>query len=99
MSALRRVHKLTTGELVIGESEGQGDFVIVQAPYSIYETSTGQMAVMPYEYPYLVEPMKDITLRAFDIMWSKRLDEFPQVETQYIEATTGVKLEDKSIIL
>ena len=100
---IRRVHKLTTGELVIGASKGEGDFVIVDKPYSVYETfnadGTQAVAVMPYEFPYLMEPMETITLRAFDIMWSKKLEDFPQVEVQYIEATTGIISDEPQLII
>lgn len=100
----RRVHKLTNGELVIGESRPEGDFLIVDAPYSIYETfdeETGaqRVAVMPYEFPYLMEPMKNVSLRAFDIMWNKALSDFPQVEAQYIAATTGLMTEPEEQII
>lgn len=100
----KRVHKLTNGELVIGESTPQDDFLIVDKPYSIYETfdeETGaqRVAVMPYEFPYLLEPMESVNLRAFDVMWNKALSDFPQVEAQYIAAINGVMTEPEEEII
>lgn len=98
MELVKRVISLTNGDLVIGDSKADGDNVLVVAPYSIYDTEQGP-AVMPYMLPVLMEPMETVTLRSFDIMWTKRLEDFPQVESQYIAATTGLMTEPSEQII
>ena len=101
--AKARVLMLVTGDMVIGNSEMVDENnVSVEFPYSVYDMGKGP-AVMPYMIPLLMEPMDQITLRLFDVMWSKSLDEFPMVKEQYNKATRKspeiVTEEHKKIII
>lgn len=87
-----KIIKLINGDLLIGKA-GQGDkeAIIVEKPYTVKDLGKGP-CVLPYELDVLVTPMKFISFQAFNILWIKNLSDFPQVEEQYISATTGIDL-------
>jgi hypothetical protein len=94
-----RILKLTNGDLIIGDSESiDENNVSVTKPYTIIDFGKGP-CVVPYELHLLMEPMNQVTLRMFDIMWSKALSDFPMVEQQYISATTGIETDVKENII
>jgi len=87
-----KIIKLINGDLLIGKA-GQGDneAVVVENPYTVKNLGEGP-CVLPYELDLLMEPMKFISFQAFNILWIKNLSDFPQVNDQYISATTGIDI-------
>lgn len=95
-----KVLLLSNGDLLIGEVEPfDENNVYVKKPFSVYELGKGPQ-VMPYMLPLLMEPMEEIRIRTFDIMWAKALIEFPQVKEQY-EAATSIfqEAQEEKIII
>lgn len=87
-----KIIKLINNDIIIGNATN-GDkegSVIVEKPYTVKDLGKGP-CVMPYEFDILLEPMTHIGFQAFNILWIKNLSDFPQVESQYIQATTGLE--------
>ena len=85
-----KVIKLINGDLIIGKAaKGENDYIIMENPYTVKDLGKGP-CVMPYEYDLLLEPMKFISFSSFNMMWLKNLSDFPQVNDQYTQATTGL---------
>ena len=80
-------------DIIIGPaSNGETpDSVIVEKPYTVKDLGNGP-CVMPYEFDLLLEPMNFIGFHNFNILWIKNLSDFPQVESQYIQATSGLQI-------
>ena len=94
-----KVMLLTNGDLIIGEVEPfDENNIYVIKPFSVYDLGKGPQ-VMPYCLPLLMEPMEEIRIRTFDIMWAKALKEFPAVEEQYKAATSIIQETQEQIIL
>lgn len=87
-----KIIKLINGDILIGKAaNGENESVIVETPYTVKNLGEGP-CVLPYEMDLLLEPMKFISFQAFNILWLKNLSDFPQVQEQYISATTGIDL-------
>lgn len=94
-----KILMLTNDDLILCEIlEVKDNNIIVKNPFSIYSTEAGE-SIMPYMFHKLMEPMETLTLRDFDIMWSKNMELFPQVHVQYVSATTGLEVEQKEKII
>ena len=62
------VFKLVNGDIIIGNIVGNDEQnITLEHPYSIYDLGQGP-CVMPYELPILLTPMKELTLRMFDVI-------------------------------
>lgn len=87
-----KIIKLINGDLLIGNAgQGENESVVVENPYTVKDLGQGP-CVLPYELDLLLEPMKFISFQAYNILWLKNLKDFPQVEEQYISATTGIDI-------
>lgn len=89
----KKVIKLVNNDILIGIA-GKGDqegSVIIEKPYTVKDLGQGP-CVMPYELDLLVEPMEFISFQSFNILWIKNLSDFPAVESQYTQATTGLEI-------
>jgi len=92
MNTDKRILKLTNDDLIIGEVVAIDEHLIqVINPYSIYDFGEGP-AIAPYMLPLLMEPMSDVTIRVFDIMWSKDLESFSELNNQYFSACSNIDL-------
>jgi len=93
------VIKLTNNDIIIGNViSSTEEHIIIEHPYSIYDIGQGP-CVMPYELPTLLAPMESVTLRMFDVMWVRNLDEFSTVKEQYLKATSGLELPEEELLL
>ena len=91
--------KLTNNDIVIGNLlESNETEILIEHPYSVYDFE-GAPCVMPYEINRLVDSMFTVGLRTYDIMWSKPLSDFPTVEKNYVQATTGIQQEPKEELI
>ena len=92
------VLKLTTSEIVIGELiTSSNETIKIKYPYTVINQK-----LMPYEFLSLMEPIRDITLRMYDVMWNLDLKNFPELETQYIKVITpksSIVQPEKKIII
>jgi len=87
-----KVIKLINGDLLIGHAaKAKDEAIIVEAPYTVKDLGQGP-CVLPYELDLLMEPMKFVSFQGFNILWLKNLEDFPQVQEQYISATSGIDL-------
>jgi len=92
MNDENKIIKLINGDLLIGKTaKGDNESIIVEKPYTVKNLGEGP-CVLPYELDLLLEPMKFISFQAFNILWLKNLSDFPQVQEQYLSATTGINL-------
>ena len=92
MNDENKIIKLINGDLLIGKTaKGDNEAIIVENPYTVKNLGEGP-CVLPYELDLLLEPMKFISFQAFNILWLKNLSDFPQVQEQYLSATTGIDL-------
>lgn len=88
------IFKLVNSDYIIGNpSKDEKENIVVENPYTIKDLGQGP-CVMPYDLDLLTEPMKFIAFQPFNVLWFKSLSEFPQVQKQYITATTGIEIED-----
>lgn len=93
--------KLINNEVVFGEVEAvqkdQHTEILVKTPYTARNGS-----IMPYMVDVMGSAPGAIQIHPMNIVWSVPLDEFPEAERVYIEATSGIvmnKKEDKKIIV
>jgi hypothetical protein len=87
-----KVIMLINGDMLIGKTaKGENEAIIVENPYTVEDLGEG-MCVLPYCLTKLMDPMKFISFQAFNILWLKNLSDFPQVQEQYLSATTGIDL-------
>ena len=94
-----RIMELTTGNLIMGDSiAAENDGVRIENPYTVIDFGDGP-CVIPYMLHLLMAPMEHITLRMYDVMWNKALSEFPDVETQYNSAISGIEPETQEKII
>ncbi len=92
MTDENKIIKLVNNDLIIGKAaKGENDSIIVEKPYTVKDLGSGP-CVMPYELDLLIEPMKFISFGSFNMLWLKNLSDFPQVQEQYISATSGIDL-------
>ena len=91
--------KLSNNDLVIGEIlDSSESNITLGKPYTVRKTPEGPQ-LLPYELELLLEPMDDIIIRTYDVMWNKALKDFPVIEQQYSAATTGIELDVKESII
>jgi len=87
-----KIIKLINNDLIIGRaSKGDNEAIVVENPYTVKNLGEGP-CVLPYELDILLEPMKYISFQAFNVLWIKNLEDFLQVQEQYISATTGIDI-------
>jgi len=77
------VFKLSNSDIVIGSYEQIDENTVrIFNPCGIY-TVNGEPCVMPYDVHLLINPMKSVDIRLFDVMYNKKLSEFEIVQEQY----------------
>ncbi len=87
-----KIVMLINSDMLIGKTaKGENESIIVENPFTVEDLGKGA-CVMPYCLPKLMSPMKFISFQAFNILWIKNLSDFPQVENQYIAATSNIDL-------
>lgn len=88
--------KFNSGEEVVAKysSEVVGDFINVTDPVSIAPGPQG-MGLVPSMFT--ADPRQSVTINTNSIAMYAETDE--SVKSKYIEATTGIKVPDKKIIM
>jgi len=87
-----KILKLINNDILIGTAtKGDNDQVVVENPYTVKNLGNGP-CVLPYELDMLMEPMKFVAFNPYNILWLKNLSDFPEVQNQYIAATSGIEL-------
>lgn len=89
--------KLNSGEELVAKvkSECTGNFVAIEEPVSIAPGPQGGIGLVPSMFT--ADPGQSVTLNTNNISMYSETDE--SVRMKYIEATTGIKVPDKKIIL
>jgi hypothetical protein len=87
--------KLNSGEELIAKViQSGGDFIIIEEPVSIAPTQQG-MQMIPSVFT--ANPKGDFKLNTSSIALYAETDD--SVRMKYLEATTGIKVPDKKIVL
>ena len=87
--------KLNSGEELIAKViQAGGDFIIIEEPVSIAPTQQG-MQMIPSVFT--ANPKGDFKLNTSSIALYAETDD--SVRMKYLEATTGIKVPDKKLIL
>ncbi len=87
--------KLNSGEELIAKvTQAGGDFIIIEEPVSIAPTQQG-MQMIPSMFT--ADPKGEFKLNTSSIAIYAETDD--SVRMKYLEATTGIKVPDKKIVL
>ena len=87
--------KLNSGEELIAKvTQAGGDFIVIEEPVSIAPTQQG-MQMIPSVFT--ANPKGDFKLNTSSIALYAETDD--SVRMKYLEATTGIKVPDKKIVL
>lgn len=85
----KRVFKLINGEIILGEVElvetERGTEIIIKTPFTV---KNGNLT--PYMYAELLKAPGAIQIHPMNVLWNCDIDEFPDVRTAYIKATSGI---------
>lgn len=89
--------KLNSGEELVAKvkAEMTGDYIAIEEPVSIAPGPQGGMGLVPSMFT--ADPKQSVTLNTNSVsMYSETED---NVKMKYIEATTGIQVPDKKIIM
>lgn len=87
--------KLNSGEELIAKvTQAGGDFIIIEEPVSIAPTQQG-MQMIPSVFT--ANPKGEFKLNTTSVALYAETDD--SVRMKYLEATTGIKVPDKKIVL
>jgi hypothetical protein len=87
--------KLNSGEELIAKvTQAGGDFIVIEEPVSIAPTQQG-MQMIPSMFT--ADPKGEFKLNTSSIAIYAETDD--SVRMKYLEATTGIKVPDKKIVL
>jgi hypothetical protein len=87
--------KLNSGEELIAKvTQAGGDFIVIEEPVSIAPTQQG-MQMIPSVFT--ADPKGEFKLNTTSIALYAETDD--SVRMKYLEATTGIKVPDKKIVL
>lgn len=96
--AVKKVLKLINGEIIFGEVEGvetaNGTEILIKKPY---QAKGGN--IMPYGIQDLGNGPGAIQIHPINVLWVNPLEDFPEIETTYIKATTNIEIEKKPSII
>ena len=88
--------KLNSGEELVGKILSVDmPFVILQDPVSIGPNGQGSLGLIPSMFT--VNPRSQVRLNTHNVSLIAETDE--SVKTKYIEATTGLKVPEKKVVL
>lgn len=98
MANVKKVIKLITGEIIFGNMEGvetaNGQEILVKRPYQAKDGN-----IMPYGILDLGNAPGAVQIHPMNVIWSSPLEDFPEIETAYLKATTGIEVQEKSKII
>lgn len=87
----KRVFKLINGEIILGEvnliETDRGTEIIIKTPFTV---KSGNLT--PYMYAELLKAPGAIQIHPMNVLWNVDISEFPDVQTAYITATSGIIL-------
>ena len=87
--------KLNSGEELIAKvRQAGGDFIIIEEPVSIAPTQQGMQMIPSI---FTADPKGEFKLNTSSIAIYAETDD--SVRMKYLEATTGIKVPDKKIVL
>jgi hypothetical protein len=87
--------KLNSGEELIAKvKQSSGEFIIIEEPVSIAPTQQG-MQMIPSVFT--ADPKGEFRLNTTNIAIYAETDD--SIKMKYLEATTGIKVPDKKIVL
>ncbi len=82
----KRFFHLINGDVVFGNTESLNEHtVLITDPFTAKDGK-----VIPYMLDICMDKAKSIQIHMMNVLWTCPLDEFPQMNTVYIEATTGI---------
>lgn len=88
--------KLNSGEEIVAKvKELKDTFIVISDPVSIGPSPNGGLGLVPSMFTY--NQRENVRLNTNSIALIAQTDE--SVKTKYIEATTGLKVPDKKVIL
>lgn len=87
--------KLNSGEELIAKvTDSSGDFITIEEPVSIAPTQQGMQMIPSI---FTADPKGEFKLNTSSIAMYAETDD--SVRMKYLEATTGIKVPDKKIVL
>jgi hypothetical protein len=87
--------KLNSGEELIAKvTQSGGDFIIISEPVSI---APGQQGLQMIPSVFTADPKEEFKLNTNSIAIIAQTDD--SIKVKYIEATTGIQVPDKKLIL
>jgi hypothetical protein len=87
--------KLNSGEELIAKViQSDGDFIIISEPVSI---APGQQGLQMIPSMFTADPKEEFKLNTNSIIIIAQTDD--SIKVKYIEATTGIKVPEKKLIL
>lgn len=87
--------KLNSGEELIAKvKQSGGDFIIIEEPVSIAPTQQGMQMIPSI---FTADPKGEFKLNTSSVAIYAETDD--SVRMKYLEATTGIKVPDKKIVL
>lgn len=88
---VKKVLGLINGDIVFGNMEGieteGGVEILVKQPY---QAKGGN--IMPYRIQDLGNAPGAIQLHPMNVVWSSPLEDFPEIQTAYLKATTNIEV-------
>lgn len=98
-AAGKRVFKLINNEVILGEvysvtTEGGGVEIMIKQPFTAKNGN-----IMPYMVDVLTSAPGGVQIHPMNVIWSVPLDEFPEANKVYIEATSGIITESEKKII
>lgn len=96
--AVKKLIKIITGELIFGSMEGvdtpNGQEILIKQPYQAKEGN-----IMPYGILDLGNAPGAVQIHPMNVIWSSPLEDFPEIETAYLKATTSIEVNETPKII
>lgn len=87
----KRFFKLISGEVIYGECEivktENGGEILIKTPFTVVDG-----VALPYMSNVVGSSPAAIQIHPMNVLWQVPLDEFKQLEEQFIKDTTGLQL-------
>ena len=88
---MKKVLGLITGEIIIGPVEGietdGGIEILIKQPYQAIGGN-----IMPFRIKDLGNAPGALQINPMNIIWSGPIEDFPEIETVYLKATTKIEV-------
>jgi len=95
---VKKVIKLINGEIVFGSVEAvdgiNGQEILIKQPY---QAQGGN--IFPYGIKDLGNGPGAIQIHPMNVLWINPLEDFPEIQTAYLKATTNIEVNDTPKII